>query len=220
MATHTHPLLSGYLDGFGSPGPDPLCPELRAWNTRDFNGLWKRARSLDENAPVPYWGIVWPGGRGMARFILDNKKLFRKKRVLDVGTGSGITAVAAAKAGARVTGIDIDPAAIELAAMTAEANEARCVFRQAGVDDISDEALKEFDIIIAGDIFNAREFAGGMIELVRRGLRAGLRNFLSDSGRSHRPRHGTEILCAMRVPVFREIEGVSERDVKIFCMTG
>ena len=161
MNTHAHPLLSDYLERFGSLEPDPLCPELRTWNTRDFNGLWKRARALDDSAPVPYWGIVWPGGRGMARFILDNGKLFRKKRVLDVGTGSGITAAAAALAGATVTGIDIDPAAVELAALTAGANGVSCVFRRSGVDDITDEALKDFDIIIAGDIFNVKEFAGG-----------------------------------------------------------
>lgn len=220
MTTHHHPLLAEYLDRFGVQEPDPLCPELLAWNTRDYDGLWKRARTLDDNAPVPYWAIVWPGGRGMARFILDNGKLFKRKRVLDVGTGSGITAVAAAIAGAAVTGIDVDPAAVELAGLTAETNGVACVFRQTGVDDISDGMLGSFDIIVAGDIFNEKDFAEGTISLVRRGLRAGIRNFLSDSGRSHRPRGGTEILCAMRVPVFREIEGVTERDVKIFSVTG
>ncbi len=214
-----HPLLADYLARFGSFEPDPLCPELRAWNTRDFDGLWKRARALDASAAVPYWGIVWPGGRGMARFILDNKKLFRKKRLLDVGTGSGITAAAAALAGANVTGIDIDPASIDLAVMTAVANNVKCGFRVAGVDELSDSELSLYDIVMAGDIFNAREFADGMLSLVRRGLRSGIRNYLSDSGRSHRPVRGMEVMCSMRVPVFREIEGVTERDVKIFSMT-
>nr|MBP7583404.1 hypothetical protein [Spirochaetota bacterium] len=62
MTSPAHPLLAEYLDRFGALAPDPLCPEIRAWNARDFDGLWKRARELDEHAPVPYWGIVWPGG--------------------------------------------------------------------------------------------------------------------------------------------------------------
>ena len=220
MTSPAHPLLAEYLDRFGALAPDPLCPEIRAWNARDFDGLWKRARELDEHAPVPYWGIVWPGGRGMARFILDNGKLFRGRRVIDLGSGSGITAVAAAMAGARVTGVDIDPPAAELAEMTAAANGATCEFRHAGVADIGDDELGQYDIILAGDIFNAKEFAEGVISLARRGLEAGLRNYLADSGRSHRPRNGVEVLSAMRVPVFREIEGVTERDVKVFSVTG
>ena len=173
MPGTTLPLLADYLARFGSFEHDPLCPELRAWNTRDFDGLWKRARALDASAAVPYWGIVWPGGRGMARFILDNRKLFRKKRLLDVGTGSGITAAAAALAGAKVTGIDIDPAAIELAAMTTAANHVKCELLVAGVDDLSDSELSSYDIVMAGDIFNNREFADGMLSLVRRGFRSG-----------------------------------------------
>ena len=219
MTSPAHPLLAEYLDRFASLEPDPLYPEVRAWNTRDFDGLWKRARELDEHAPVPYWGIVWPGGRGMARFILGNKKLFRGRRVIDVGSGSGITAVAAAMAGARMTGIDIDPRAVKLAEMTAAANGAACEFRHAGVDNIGDDDLTQYDIILAGDIFNVKEFAEGVISLARRGLGAGLKNYLADSGRSHRPRHGVEVLCDMRVPVFREIEGVTERDVKVFSVT-
>ena len=156
----------------------------------------------------------------MARFILDNGKLFRGRRVIDLGSGSGITAVAAAMAGARVTGVDIDPPAAELAEMTAAANGATCEFRHAGVADIGDDELGQYDIILAGDIFNAKEFAEGVISLARRGLGAGLKNYLADSGRSHRPRNGVEVLRAMRVPVFREIEGVTERDVKVFSVTG
>ena len=196
--------------------PDPLCPEILAWNTLDFKGLWERARALDENAQVPYWGIVWPGGRGMARFILDNKKIFRGKRVLDLGTGSGITAVAAAMAGAEVTGIDIDPAAIALAVVTAEANKVKCKFIQTGTDEISQYLEGQYQIIMAGDIFNSREFAESALALVRRGLSSGIMNYLSDSGRSHKPVKGTERILTMRVPVFREIEGVRERDVTIF----
>ncbi len=216
MKSSEHSLLSDYFAHYGSLEPDPLCPELYAWNTRDFGGLWKRSLALDGNAHVPYWGIVWPGGRALARYILDNKKLFRKKRVMDMGTGSGITASAAALCGATVTGFDIDPAALALSEMTAVKNGVQCEFRQSGAGEISDAELSSYDIIIAGDIFNSAGFAGEMISLARRGLCAGMQNYFSDAGRSHRPRSGVRMLEKITVPVFLEIEGVRTREVKIF----
>ncbi len=210
------PLLDEYLTRFGSLGADPLCPELLAWNTLDYAGLWRRARELERDAAVPYWGIVWPGGRALARHLLDNAKRFKKRRVLDIGTGSGITAVAAARAGAEVTGIDTDAAAVALASMTAEANGVTCRFERCGVEDISEDMLEGYDLILAGDIFNNRAFAEGAMALLRAGLARGVGNLLSDAGRSHAPVASTEKICRSRVPVFREIEGVRERDVTIF----
>lgn len=210
------PLLDEYLARFGSLGADPLCPGLLAWNTLDYGGLWRRARELERDAAVPYWGIVWPGGRALARYLLDNAGAVANMRVLDIGTGSGITAVAAARAGAEVTGIDRDAAAISLASMTATANGVTCRFIQRGVEDISKDMLDGYDLIVAGDIFNNRAFAESAKALLRAALARGVANLLSDAGRSHAPVASTEKICRMRVPVFREIEGVRERDVTLF----
>lgn len=210
------PLIDEYLARFGSLDADPLCPGLLAWNTLDYSGLWRRARELERDAAVPYWGIVWPGGRALARYLLDNAGAVANMRVLDIGTGSGITAVAAARAGAAVTAIDTDAAAVSLASMTAEANGVSCSFIQCGVEEITEEMLEGYDLIIAGDIFNNRAFAERAMDLLRAGLARGVGNLLSDAGRSHAPVAAAEKLLRVRVPVFREIEGVRERDVTIF----
>jgi ribosomal protein L11 methyltransferase len=60
-------------------------------------------------------------------------KTRRFAHVLDVGAGTGVLAIAAARAGARtVVGTDIDPVSVHIAASNARLNLAKCWFRQAG----------------------------------------------------------------------------------------
>ena len=67
-------------------------------------------------------------------------------RVLDVGTGSGILAIAAAKRGAReVVAVDVDPLAVAAAAENAERNGTRVAVRQGSAADVAGE----FDLVLA-----------------------------------------------------------------------
>src|SRR5207245_11013003 len=64
------------------------------------------------------------------------------RRVLDVGTGSGILAIAAAKRAAReVVAVDVDPIAVGAAVENAERNGARLDVRRGPAED----AAREFD---------------------------------------------------------------------------
>jgi ribosomal protein L11 methyltransferase len=66
-------------------------------------------------------------------------------RVLDLGTGSGILAIAAAKLGARAMGVDIDPSVIPLARENARRNGVEVEFLEGSL-----EALEgPFDLIVA-----------------------------------------------------------------------
>ncbi|CAA0108222.1 Ribosomal protein L11 methyltransferase [BD1-7 clade bacterium] len=57
-----------------------------------------------------YWMFCWASGRVMAQQILDNPDLVKNRVVMDVGSGSGVVAIAAALSGAeRVIASDIDP---------------------------------------------------------------------------------------------------------------
>ncbi len=82
------------------------------------------------------------------------------ERVLDIGTGSGILAVAALLLGARsAEGVDIDPVAVRTAEENAAANGVALRFTGLG-GDLSDSASGVYDIITANIV------AGAIISLV------------------------------------------------------
>ena len=67
-------------------------------------------------------------------------------RVLDVGTGSGILAIAAAKRGAReVVGVDIDPLAVRAARENARANEVTVAVHEGSGADVDGT----FEVVLA-----------------------------------------------------------------------
>src|SRR4051812_26056757 len=107
-----------------APLPVPLAPEVVLHLADETAGLFDHIDGhFRSDEPPPFWAFVWAGGQALARHLLDHPEVVRGKRVLDVATGSGIAAVAAAKAGAaRVTAIDLDPAAIRAAQRNAAAN--------------------------------------------------------------------------------------------------
>ncbi len=217
-ALMTDPVLAEYLGRFGALAPDPLCPEILAYNTLDYGGLCRHLRERDERAPVPFWAVVWPGGRGLARYILDNPREFKKKRVLDVGMGSGITSIAAATAGARVSGFDIDPCAAALAEKTAQANGVECRWSTDDPLAMGDEELAGYDLVLAGDMFYDEKFSSAFLRFLARASARGIGNIVADGGRTFRPRTGIRLLRSMRVPVFREIDGITARDVSVFTL--
>lgn len=77
------------------------------------------------------------------------------ERVLDIGTGSGILAIAALKLGAgSAEGVDIDPMCVRTAGENAELNGVQDHFRVL-VGDLSDKASGKYDLITANIVANA-----------------------------------------------------------------
>ena len=85
----------------------------------------------------------------MLRTILDNKERITGKRVLDMGCGTGILSILAAKTGAReITGIDIDEWAYNNAMENIRANGLNNITIKIG-DARLLEAEAPFDVILA-----------------------------------------------------------------------
>ena len=216
--------LERYLRDFAECGPDLFAPELQTCNTRRLNDLWKLCcEREDAMAAVPFWGIVWPGSRALARYILDSPETVRGLRILDLGCGSGLAAIAAARAGAQqVLGIDIDAMGPLLADHLARLNgldSRACIFRDGDGLVLTDDELDGFDLVLAGDVFYEEDFAKRALVFLRRALDRGVRNLLADPGRTHRPQPGDERVNGLnvgeiaeyRVPVYPDIEGISKR---------
>ena len=77
------------------------------------------------------------------------------ERVLDVGTGSGILAIAALKLGAaKAEGVDIDPMCVRTAGENAARNGVQKDFTVL-IGDLSDKASGQYDVICANIVANA-----------------------------------------------------------------
>ncbi len=143
---------------------------------------WELWDASGRDAP-PFWAFPWAGGQALARYVLDNPGVVRGKRVLDVASGSGLVAIAAAKAGAAaVTATDIDPDALAAIAGNAAANEVAVDVRHldmksaAGADaagartaaqDTAAPDIRGADVVLAADVFYERELAATALAFLR-----------------------------------------------------
>jgi predicted nicotinamide N-methyase len=90
----------------------PLTPEIRLRLADEAVPIWKKTEEElgAMGLPPPFWAFAWAGGQALARYVLDHAELVKGKRVLDFASGSGLIAIAAARAGAaEIAASDIDP---------------------------------------------------------------------------------------------------------------
>src|SRR5688572_11602810 len=87
----------------------PFVPEVRLHLAQDPTVWWARMEAqAGTRLPPPFWASAWAGGQAVARYILDHPAAVAGRQVLDLAAGSGLVAIAAAKAGAAaVTANDI-----------------------------------------------------------------------------------------------------------------
>jgi predicted nicotinamide N-methyase len=191
----------------------PFVPEIQLYQADEATGLWHRTeRELDiAGLPPPFWAFAWAGGRGLARYVLDNRGAFRGRRVLDFASGSGLVAIAAAMSGATdVEAIDIDPFAVAAITLNAAAN--RVAICPVEADRIDQNGTAE--IVLAADIFYDRQLASKALPWLRR-MAAKSLVLVGDPGRSYCPRDGITKLASYSVPVESALEEGTLKTVSI-----
>lgn len=133
----------------------------------------------------PYWAYCWPGGLALAQHILANPHLVKGRKVLDLGTGSGLVAIAAAKAGAaEVTAADTDPRAIIAAELNASAN---AVTLNILCQDLLHCDPLDVDLVTAGDLFYDPLLAESAFNCLSRYQSSGIDVLIGDPGRAFLP---------------------------------
>jgi predicted nicotinamide N-methyase len=185
--------------------PVPHAREIRLHLADEATELWQKTEDeLGEiGLPPPFWAFAWAGGQALARYVLDYPALVAGRRVLDVATGSGLVAIAAAIAGASsVEATDIDAFATAAVTLNAEENHVAVTPRLGDVVG-TDEG---WDAVLAGDIFYDRDIAARMTEWLLALQRRGATVLVGDPGRSYLPKDRLEELACYRVPVTRALE--------------
>jgi len=146
---------------------------------------------------APLWASAWAGGQALARYVLDHPQVVAGRRVLDVASGSGLVAIAAAKAAAAaVTANDIDPYALAAVALNATVNAVTVAVDEG---DLLDGDGGDADVILVGDAFYTPELATRMLEFLRRATARGAQVLVGDPGRAHLPHRWLAVLGHYRV---------------------
>ncbi|PYY79190.1 protein methyltransferase [Pseudomonas sp. TKO26] len=116
----------------------------------------------------PYWCFCWASGLALARYLAEHPHWVQGKRVLDFGAGSGVAAIAAARAGAlEVVACDLDPLAIAACRANAELNGVELGYST----DFFAEADR-FDLILVADVLYDRANLPLLDEFLSRGRQA------------------------------------------------
>lgn len=185
----------------------PLVPEIVLHLAEESLPIWQKTEEeLGEiNVPPPYWAFAWAGGQALARYILDNQHLVAGRSVLDLGTGSGLQAIAAAKAGAaRVLAADIDRLALAATALNAEANGV--VVTSTATDLLAGPLTEHFDVVLVGDLYYERQLADKVSVLIDAVVDGGSLVLIGDPQRNYFPKGRFEEAHRYEVPVTRELE--------------
>jgi predicted nicotinamide N-methyase len=192
----------------------PSVPEVALHLATEVTPLWYATeRWLEERGvPPPFWAFAWAGGQGLARFVLDRPEVVRGRRVLDFACGGGISAIAAALAGAaRVRAVDIDPLAVAACRRNAAANG---VELEVTGEDLVGRPVEGVDVLLAGDIWYERPAALRFEAWLRDVAASGVRVISGDPGRAYVP-EGVAELAAIEVPTSIDLEGRTSREVRV-----
>ena len=202
--------------------PVPLAPEISLHLADEFVPLWERTEEelAAFGLPPPYWAFAWAGGQALARYLLDHPHDVAGKRVLDLGAGSGLVAIAAAKAGAApVVAADIDSFSESAIALNAAANRVHVETLVADMLDDPASRQPRFDAILVGDLFYERATAERVLVFLSRQTAAGTRVLIGDPGRAYLPKHGLTRLADYSVPVTRDLEDNEIKHTAVFALT-
>lgn len=189
----------------------PLVPEIRLHQAGDPISMWQQTEQATGRTDLdpPFWAFAWAGGQALARYLLDHPQTARGRHAVDIASGSGLVAIAAAKAGAAaVTGYDVDPLAAAAISLNADANGV--TVRAVCADVLGDEGVPGADLVLVADAFYERDLAGRVLRFLERCHARGTAILVGDLGRAYLPRARLVPLARYDVPGLGVLES---RDV-------
>lgn len=195
-----------------------MVPEFKLWLASEYVPIWQATEAWleEQNVDPPYWAFCWPGGQAVARYLLDHPGLVQGKNVIDFAAGSGVSSMAAARAGARsVIANDIDMLSLVAARLNAAANGLTIeissedwLARKPGEPDA--------EIVIAGDVCYEREMSKQAIEWLRSHANRGRLVLLGDPGRNYFTAQGLEERARYEIPTSLQLENRGMRETVVW----
>ena len=184
----------------------PFVPEVRLHLADDSLALWEETQvAVDRGqVPPPFWAFVWAGGQAVARYLLDAPEMVAGRHVVDVATGSGLVAIAAAMSGAAdVRATDIDELAVAATRLNATLNNVRV---DADAVDVRDVTVTAGTLVTVGDVFYDEKIAALMLTELSRLAASGAEVLVGDPHRAYLPRDVLGVVADYDVDVETDIE--------------
>lgn len=146
------------------------------------------AAAADPEQNLPYWAEIWPSGVALAAKIARAPEIARGLRVLELGCGLGVTAIAALMAGADLLVTDYAPEALALCAhnSTAHVGRAPICLRLNWRDPAQrrDPLLADpFPVVLAADVLYERRDVEPLLDLIDLVVSPGGELWLAEPGR-------------------------------------
>lgn len=191
------------------------CPEIQVRSSTAVFTLWEAwEKEAGQECPVPFWAVVWPASRVLARFLLNQPDLARGQEVIEIGCGGGVASIAAAKAGARkVTANDIDPIALAIARENGAHNSVSLEFDSE--NRLETGSIGQAQLLLCSEFFYLKLESLALAGLLDKWKERSVTILIGDSGRAFVPKDYREVLWEESVDVDSDLEGKKKRTVRI-----
>ncbi|HKG75417.1 MAG TPA: 50S ribosomal protein L11 methyltransferase [Aestuariivirgaceae bacterium] len=194
----------------------PLVPAIGLHLADEAVPLWHKTEEEMRciGLPPPFWAFAWAGGQALARYVMDHPSIVNNRSVVDLASGSGIVAIAAAKAGASaVLASDIDSFAAAAIALNAAGN---AVPVEVTTADLLASEPSLVDLILVGDLFYEQPLATRLLSWLKVASRRGTDILIGDPFRTYLPVDELDLLATYHVPVSRDLEDSEIRRTSVF----
>ena len=194
----------------------PLVPAIELHLADEAVALWQKTEEELHciGLPPPFWAFAWAGGQALARYVMDHPAIVRNRSVLDLASGSGLVAIAAAKAGAgAVLASDIDSFAAAAIALNAARN---AVPVEVTTADLLASEPSPVEVILVGDLFYEKPLAGRLLSWLKLASSRGSEILIGDPFRTYLPLGELDLLTTYHVPVSRDLEDREIRRTSVF----
>ena len=196
--------------------PVPGIESIRLHLADDVLPVWRalQVETKDAEAALPYWAAAWGGGLAIARHLAEHPDIVAGRRVYDLASGSGLCAIAAARAGAtRVEAVDIDPFSVAAIELNARANGSRI---DAARRDALADPPPDADVLLAGDCWYDAGLAARVLPWLRRALDQGTDVLVGDPGRAYLPVDALVEVAAYDVRTTSDVEDLAFTTARVY----
>lgn len=191
--------------------PSTPLPGLELLVAAEPVPLWEAVEAQrGVRLPPPFWGHLWPGSLALARYV--GARALTGLTVLDFACGGGAAGLVAAKQGAQVIANDVDPLALEVAALNARRNGVTLAFE--GRDLIGQD--DGWHLVLVGDVFYEAPLVGRLVPWLDALARRGAEVLVGDPGRQFLPRDRVQLVAQYEVACVPAWDSVADRPAAVW----